>query len=277
MSLIEAGLLSLATTARSVLGGGLPLVDDEVTVEQLLSHRSGIGDYLDESESGHIDDHVMPVPVHQLASTEDYLPVLEGHPQVFAPGKRFAYNNSGFVILALILERATGQRFEDLVQERVCGPAGLANAGFLRSDELAGDIAVGYLTLDGGGHDAAEQQYRSNVFHLPVMGSGDGGLFSTVEDLHALWSALFAGRVVSTDIWQNVISPRSDVPDEKMRYGLGFWLHETGSAVILEGMDAGVSMRTLHDPHRGVTYSVLSNTSSDTWPMARKIEEILDL
>ena len=72
-ALIEEGRLEPATTARSVLGGDLPLIDDAVTVEQLLAHRSGIGDYFDEEVEHDLNDYVMPVPVHELASTEDYL------------------------------------------------------------------------------------------------------------------------------------------------------------------------------------------------------------
>ena len=65
-------MLELSTTARSVLGGDLPLIDDGVTVEHLLAHRSGIGDYLDESAEPDINDYLMPVPVHELATTEQY-------------------------------------------------------------------------------------------------------------------------------------------------------------------------------------------------------------
>jgi hypothetical protein len=96
MTLVERGELELATAARSVLRGDLPLIDDEVTVEHLLAHRSGIGDYLDETVAAPTD-YVMPVPVHVLADTEAYLRVLDGHRQVFRPGERFSYNNSGFV------------------------------------------------------------------------------------------------------------------------------------------------------------------------------------
>ena len=67
MSLIDAGVLDLATTARSVLGGDLPLIADDVTVEHLLAHRSGIGDYLDEGDGHEVTDYVMPVSVHELA------------------------------------------------------------------------------------------------------------------------------------------------------------------------------------------------------------------
>jgi CubicO group peptidase (beta-lactamase class C family) len=59
---------------------------------------------------------VLSVPVHTLAENIDYLSVLEGHPQRFVPGERFAYNNAGFVILALLAERAASAPFADLVQ-----------------------------------------------------------------------------------------------------------------------------------------------------------------
>ena len=87
VSLIEDGSLDLTTTARSVLGRDLPLIGDDVTIEHLLSHRSGIGDYLDEDAGHELTDYVMPVPVHELATTEQYLAVLDGHPAKFAPGE----------------------------------------------------------------------------------------------------------------------------------------------------------------------------------------------
>ena len=108
MSLVERGTLELGTTARSLLGDDLPLIADDVTVEHLLAHRSGIGDYLDEDAVDDISDYVMPVPVHELATTEQFLPVLDGHETVFPAGERFAYNNGGYVVLALLAERASG-------------------------------------------------------------------------------------------------------------------------------------------------------------------------
>ncbi|HEY3485579.1 MAG TPA: serine hydrolase domain-containing protein, partial [Ilumatobacteraceae bacterium] len=120
LSLVDDGTLDLATTARSVLGADLPLIDDAVTVEQLLSHYSGIGDYLDENNDWSATDYVMPVPVHELATTEDYLKVLDGFPQKARPGERFEYCNGGYVVLALIAERASGTDYHELVSERVC-------------------------------------------------------------------------------------------------------------------------------------------------------------
>ena len=265
MTLVERGELELATPARAVLGDDLPLIDDEVTVEQLLSHRSGIGDYLDEDVVGPTD-YAMPVPVHRLAGSEDYLRVLAGHRQQFAPGERFSYNNSGFVVLAVIAERVSGTRFEQLVQERVCEPAGMSDTAFLRSDEPPGGAALGYLEAHG---------LRTNVLHLPVLGSGDGGIYSTVADIRAFWLALFAGRILPTDRVAEMVHPRSDVPSEAWRYGLGFWLHPATRAVLLEGSDAGISFRTLHDPDARITYTVVSNTTAGAWPIARHLDELL--
>jgi CubicO group peptidase (beta-lactamase class C family) len=266
VSLIEDRKLDLTTTARSLLGADLPLIDDEVTVEQLLGHRSGIGDYVDEDAIADITDHLLPVGVHELATTEDYLRVLDGHPAKFTAGERFSYCNSGYVVLALLAERVTAVPFPDLVDEQVCGPAGMHDTAFLRSDELPGRAAAGYLAAHGT---------RTNVFHLPVRGSGDGGIYSTLADVHALWTAFFDGRIVSADHVAAMVWPRSDVPAESQRYGLGFWLDETGDAVILEGYDAGVSFRTVHDPIEDITHTVISNTTDGAWPVTRCLSRAL--
>jgi len=266
VSLIELGQLELSTRARSVLGSDLPLIDDAVTVEQLLAHRSGIGDYLDEDADSEIDDYVMPVPVHELADAEQYLRILDGFPTKFAPGEQFSYCNGGFVVLALIAERVSGTPFHELVTRRVCGPAAMFDTSFLRTDEPTTRGAIGYLSADGP---------RTNVFHLPVRGGGDGGIYSTAADIHAMWASLFAGHIVSTDWVAEMTRPRSDVPQQSSRYGLGFWLAEAGDAVKLEGYDAGVSFRTIHGPSTGVTYTVLSNTSAGAWPIARHLAEVL--
>jgi CubicO group peptidase (beta-lactamase class C family) len=267
MSLIEEGRLDLGTTARSVLGNDLPLIDEAVTVEHLLAHRSGIGDYLDEEIEREPLDYVSPVPVHELGSTEDYLQALGGFETKFPPDERFSYSNGGFVVLALIVERASGTSFYELLRQRVCEPAGMVDTEFLRSDELPGRTALGYLAEDGP---------RTNVFHVPVRGSGDGGIFTTAADVSALWTAVFAGRIVSMDVVAEMVQPRSEVPSptQPARYGLGIWLHPTRDLVELHGSDAGVSFQTVHDPRERFTYTVLSNTTDGAWPIVLHLDEL---
>jgi CubicO group peptidase (beta-lactamase class C family) len=258
VSLIVDGSLELSTTARSVLGSDLPLIDDAVTIEHLLSHRSGIGDYLDEDGDHKITDYVMLAPPHALANTEQYLAVLDGLPTKFPAGEKFSYCNGGFVVLALIAERVSGVPYHDLVMNRVCEPAGMVDTAFLRSDELPGRAALSYIEIDG--------VWRSNVLHLPVRGSGDGGVYTTVADVRSLWEAFFAGRIVPTEWVSEMTLPRSVISDEE-RYGLGFWLDGAGDAVRLEGYDAGVSFRSWHHPTSRLTHTVMSNTNEGAWPL----------
>ncbi len=267
--LVEHGVLAMTTTARSVLGSDLPLIDDAVTVEQLLAHRSGIGDYLDEDGEGGLSDYLMPVPVYQLATTEQFLAVLDGFPAKFTPNEQFSYNNGGYVVLALIAERASSTPFHELVVSTVCQPAGMPHTEFLRSDALPGRAALGYLTIDG--------VTVTNVFHLPVRGNGDGGIYSTATDISALWRAFFAGRIVSPDWVAEMVRPRSVTGHESKRYGLGFWLHPSSAVVMLEGCDTGVSFLSAHDPETETTATVISNTTDGAWPIARLLHEHLGL
>jgi CubicO group peptidase (beta-lactamase class C family) len=255
MSLVDAGVLDLSTTARSVLGADLPLIDDAVTVEQLLAHRSGIGDYYDEDS-----DPSLPVPAQDLETTEQYVPILDGYPTRFPPGTEFRYNNGAFVVLAVIAERAAGVPFHDLVAQRVCAPAGLTDTAFLRSDEPDQRMALGYLDTDG---------LRTNVFDLPVRGSGDGGIYTTVADVHTLWRAFFAGKIVPSERVAEMVRPRSTYEQESRRYGLGFWLHGSSDMVLLTGYDPGVSFRSVSDPSGEFTYTVIGNTAAGAWPIAR--------
>lgn len=263
MSLVADGTLTLATTARSLLGDDLLLVADDVTVEHLLAHRSGIGDYLDESDWSP-SDYVLPVSAHRLATTQDFLPVLDGFPTVFPAGERFAYCNAGYVVLALLAERATGMSFHDLAGQRVLGPAGMVDSGYFRSDALPAGAALGYERIEG--------EWRTNVFHLPVRGSGDGGLYSTTSDMQRFWAALTAGRIVPDRHVAAMTRPSTPEDADGQAYGLGFWLRPSADAVILQGRDAGVSFRSVHMPSTTTTHTVIANTSDGAWRVSQELD-----
>jgi CubicO group peptidase (beta-lactamase class C family) len=152
-------------------------------------------------------------------------------------------------VLALLAERASGRLFRELVAERVCEPAGMTATEFLRSDELPGDAALGYLEPKG---------LRTNIFHLPVRGSGDGGVYTTAADIDAFWDAFLDARIVSAKWVERMTTPRTGA------YGLGFWL----DPFRLSGSDTGASFRSLPD-----RYTVLSNVTSAAWPICRWLED----
>ena len=114
-----------------------------------------------------------------------------------------------------------------------------------------------------------------NVLHLPVRGNGDGGIYTTAADVHALWDALFAGRIVSPDTVAEMVRPRCEAPEMSMRYGLGFWLDESAGTVSLHGVDAGVGFVSTHDRGHRFTYTVMCNQTRGAWPVSRRLGEML--
>ncbi len=116
---------SLGDPVRPILGDDLPLIDDAVTIEHLLGHTSGIGDDLfDEEADWQPTDYSLPVPVHTLADTEAFVPVVDGFAQASEPGERFSYNNRGYIVLAVIIDRLSDVGYHAYMEREVCGRAG---------------------------------------------------------------------------------------------------------------------------------------------------------
>ena len=162
------------------------------------------------------------------------------------------------MVLALIIELLSGD-YHDAVTTRVLGPAGMDRSGFFRSDDLPVDTACGYVK-DG----------RTNVFHLPVVGGGDGGIYLCADDVSRFWRALVNGHIVSADSVALLTEVVSD-GHPNGAYGRGVWLGNGGDHVWIEGQDAGVSFESGMRRAAGVEYSVFSNTSGGAWPLVRHI------
>lgn len=147
----------------------------------------------------------------------------------------------------------------------------------------------GVVSVDRGGEVELARAYglAERAHQIPNsvdtrfgIASGAKGLtavtvYSTVADLSAFWRALFGDKLVSGRWVAELIRPRSEVPEQSKRYGLGFWLYQTGDQVLLMGMDPGVSFISVHDPDTARTHTVISNTSTGAWPIARHLRERL--
>lgn len=267
-ALIDDGLLALDDRLIDVVSIPLPGVSADVTIGHLLTHTSGVYDYLDEDVVGDTDQFVLPLAPSTLLTPRDYLPMLCAGPAKFEPGRRFSYSNGGYVLLGLALEEASGRPFHALVEERVLARCGMADSGFFRFDRLPPRVATGYVeTKDGG--------WRTNVDTLPILGGPDGGMYATASDIERLWRGFFAGDVLSPEL--TALFKRKAATDEANAhsfYGHGLWIYDDGTRALhyLIGQDAGVSFRS-NAYADGTIATVVSNSSGGAWPMIRAIND----
>jgi CubicO group peptidase (beta-lactamase class C family) len=177
--LVEDGLLGLDDPARKFIPE-LPPYADKITVAQILNHTSGLRDYLTLGElNGYGDDHVY--------TEGDVLGLLDRQQGLnFDPGSEFLYSNSGYVLASMIVHRVSGQRLDDFARARIFTPLGM-NASRFQHDHTQPipDKATGYVPKGAGWAPA-------NSF-LDV--TGDGGLYSTVEDMLKWLANLDSGAV----------------------------------------------------------------------------------
>ncbi|MFV0399971.1 MAG: serine hydrolase domain-containing protein [Oscillospiraceae bacterium] len=262
--LIDAGKLSLDSKLWDILPYDLGQINKEVTVFHLLTHTSGIGDYLDEEAPDSYEKEqelCNKYPVYLWERLDYYLQMIAPLPQKFEPGARFGYSNAGFIMLGLVIEAVGGKPYQQYVTEEIIAPLSLRHTGFYRADSLPANTAYGYMEIEKG-------LWRANMFSLPVVGGSDGGLYTCAGDLDILWRGIFAGRVLSEKMLQEFLKAQV-VHGETNSYGLGVYRTDRGSgtAYYAVGGDFGVDFFTAYFPEKQITASALGNTEFNTYPL----------
>ncbi len=265
--LIDNGKLELSAKVFDHLTTKFPLYDQSITVAQLLSHTSGMPDYFDEDKVEDFDNFSVSIPWYQIRVPKDYFPVFPQEKMKFKPGEKFNYNNSGFVLLAALISEVTGQTYTDYITKQIVEPLNMTQTGFYPMNKLPGNTAIGYITEDNG--------WRTNVFNLPIVGGGDGGLFTTAEDLYKLWDGLFEGRLISKSLVEDFFDSKIKTKaDSDSYYGYGVWIYDaTGipKEEYIMGADAGISFKSAIVREKDLMYTVISNTGEGAWPVLKAI------
>jgi len=182
--LAAAGKLSLSDTiAKHLPELNVPSAD-KITVEQLLQHRSGLGDIFGPK---FMDSHA------SIRKLSDYVPLFAGAPLSFEPGSDQKYSNAGFVVLGLIIEKVSGQSYYDYIRDHIAKPAGMTDTASYAVDENVPNRAVGLTKRGPEGPLPARQ---NNINTLPARGSSAGGGYSTAADLLRFSQALLADKLL---------------------------------------------------------------------------------
>lgn len=236
LQLMQSGKIAPTDTIGKWLPG-YPNADaaKNVTVAQLLGMRSGIGDFF--------GPEFAAAPHGRIRTLQDYLPFFAAKPLAFRPGTDQLYSNGGYIVLGLIVEKASGQSYYDYVSEHVFKPSGMARTGYPEVDDTLTGRATGY-TNNGAG-------LQNAVYGGPARGSSAGGAYSTVHDLAAFASAIRSHALLNeaNTNWMLARFP-GDAPTEQ---------GPTPTTLGVAGGAPGANAVLLADFRSGETVVVLAN------------------
>ena len=264
--LIQDGKLALQTKLGDVLKVDLGQINPNITILQLLTHTSGVGDYVDE-ENEDMDqmmaDLYAKYPAQNWTNMDYYLQMITPLAPKFPPGERYAYSNSGYVLLGLVIEAVSGIKFQDFVKNHIIEPSGLTHTGFYKLNALPENTALGYVS-----------ETETNIFGVPVIGGADGGIFSCATDWDKLWRAIFSNKILSKEMTDIFLNSHVEIDDEET-YGLGVYKINLDGKIahFAVGGDTGVGFFTAYCHANGLVASGFSNTKwiNDTYDLIAEI------
>lgn len=249
LRLAEAGELDLDDAlADHVADFAVPVRGRAVTLRDLLWHVSGLPDY---SGDAFEDDE----RAFSRLSTETHLDWLNGQRALRAPGRRYEYNNSGYALLALVVERVSGQTFRQYLQESLFAPAGMPRSEVL--DRLGARFpkqARGYTTAGGG----------PEISELPTRITGDGNVYSSLTDMIA-WCRALRGNAVLSAAGRRQMFRNGRLDDgtaldvDGYGYGLGWSLDADSGQAFHSGIWNGTATYLAHEFASDRWVIVLSN------------------
>lgn len=238
--LMEEGRLQLDDPVGRWLPS-LPPATRDVTLRQLLTHTSGLIDYED----------VIPVSMTEQLHDADVLTLLESQDRTyFPPGSGYRYSNSAYVLLGLIVEQASGKTFTDFLAARVFTPLGMSNTvAHVAGRTLVSHRAYGY-THENGEWTRTDQSQTSATL-------GDGGIYSSSDDLAKWDAALYDGRLLRPESLAMAFAPATATDDPDVEYGFGWRI--TGETLWHSGESTGFRNVLVRYPKRRLTVIVLTN------------------
>lgn len=271
LQLIAQGRLKPEDTLGELLDIDWKQIDRDITVEQLLTHTSGIPDYFDESVMEDYDELWQDYPNYKIRTSKDLLPLFIHKQMMYPKGEKFQYNNTGFVVLGLIIEQVTGQAFDEYLKNNIFIPIGMTGTGYYELDRLPAGCANAYI------YDKVKEEYYTNIYSVDVKGTGAGGAFTTIEDIEKFWDALFSHKLLPSELTEEMLKVHSGDENDGF-YGYGIWLKKEENNTYtpyFQGCDPGVSFITWYRPGENTNITLVSNLGCNVWKLLRNLRNNL--
>lgn len=234
----ERGKLSLDAPVRTFLPDA-PAAWEKVTVRHLLSHTGGVPNFTSFDDYG--KTKTLPATLDSLTAR------FRDKPLEFQPGEKFAYSNSGYILLTAIVEKASGQPYAAFVADNIFKPLGMADSGYDSHATVLAHRASGYTPSPRG-------VVNTDYIDMTIP-QGAGALYSTTRDLLKWNRGLFGGRLLRPESLAAMTTPVKD------NYALGLVVAKVDGATVINhgGGIEGFNTWLGYDPDRKLTVAVLGN------------------
>ena len=265
LQLAERGRLQLSDPVVHYLDEGwlAPAAAGRITLEHLLTHTSGLGNYF--------NDLFTKSSRELYRAVNDYKPLIAGDHPAFEPGSAWSYSNNGFMLLGAVIEKISGHDYFEFIRRNIYQPAGMARSDCYALDAVIEDLALGYSRVS----TAAGTTWVNNLFKHVIKGGPAGGGFATAGDLLQFSNALRSGALLGNKWVEELWQPRTAL--HSPRYGYGFQLDGTPDDRIVGHGGSFPGISTAFEIHldRGCTVVVLSNYDQAGRKMAEELRKWL--
>src|SRR5690625_1283943 len=271
--LVEAGEFSFDSKLKEIIDIEFPNFDDDITIHHLLTHTSGVYDYFNEEIMEDFEALWNSRPMYHIRSPRDFLLMFQFKKMQASLNSSFQYNNSGYILLGLVIEQVSKVNFAEFVEKHIFRKAGMKNSGYFEFDRLPERTAHGYIEdVDG--------IWRTNIYSIPAKGGPDGGAYVSVEDMVRFWQRLLNNGLLSEKMTQTLLKPQEIVVAvDNIYYGYGGYMELDDDGQVAQyiqmGYDPGVNFRAIHDPRNNTTIVVCSNQSDGAYDMLKEIKQML--
>ncbi|MGH9792965.1 MAG: serine hydrolase domain-containing protein [Candidatus Acidiferrales bacterium] len=260
--LAQQGELALDDDIRKFVSE-LPDYGTKITIRHLVHHTSGLRDYLTLMSLAGVD-------FHGVTTDADALAIIARQKELnFAPGDEYLYSNSGYFLMAVIVQRASGKSLREFAQEHIFGPLGMKSTHY-HSDhaEVTPNRASAYEPKEGGG-------YRIDMSNFEQ--TGDGAVFTTVEDLLKWDQNFYEQKVGGATLVQGLLTRGRLNSGKELDYATGLMVrkHRGLTSVSHGGSWGGYRAELLRFPEQRFSVVTLCNVgSSDPSRLARQVAEL---
>lgn len=280
LQLIEKGKLHFDDKITDILDLKGTKIPEDVTIEHLLTHTSGIADDADEEAGEDYAALFVEKPNYSIRNCSDFMPQFAYKEPVFKAGTNVRYNNCAFVLLGLAIEHITGISYREYVTENVFKRCGMEHSNFQAKDEICPNTAEGYYAETDEKGDFVK--WRKNIFSFPPIGTSDSGAFTTVMDLNRFFTSIQSNILLTPNYSAMLLHPQCTFTRPHKygikHFGYAFEFIEANKKVFCvykDGSNNGVAAMLSYYPELDIHLNILSNQGGTLWKLNDEIRRAI--